>query len=153
MKCSRGISNFFEEISSLSLLLVFLYFFALIIEKGFLIFSCYSLDSAFKCVYLYFSPLSLASLLFSSVCKASSDHHFAFLHFFFLEMVLITACKIGRLWKAPLCIAVKLTNSGHSKDKKSGWVRTLQLGHLHFNHLTDNPWTNGANLRFLELKN
>ena len=30
--------------------------------------------------------------LASAVCKASSDNHFAFLHFFFLGMVLIPAC-------------------------------------------------------------
>ena len=34
-------------------------------------------------VYLSFSPLPLASLLFSAICKASSENHFAFLHFFF----------------------------------------------------------------------
>ena len=37
MKCSLGISNFLEELSSLSHFIVFLYFFALIIEEGFLI--------------------------------------------------------------------------------------------------------------------
>ena len=37
MKCSLGISNFLEEISSLSHSVVFLYFFALIAEEGFLI--------------------------------------------------------------------------------------------------------------------
>ena len=37
MKCSLGISNFLEEISSLSHSIVFLYFFALIAEGGFLI--------------------------------------------------------------------------------------------------------------------
>ena len=37
MKCSLGISNFLDEISSLSHSIVFLYFFALITEKGFLI--------------------------------------------------------------------------------------------------------------------
>ena len=41
-------------------------------------------NSAFKWVYLSFSPLPLAFLLFSAICKASSDNHFAFLHFFFL---------------------------------------------------------------------
>ena len=46
---------------------------------------------AFRWVYLSFSPLPLASLLFLAICKASSDNHFAFLHFFFLGMVLITA--------------------------------------------------------------
>ena len=34
MKCSLGISNFLEEISSLSHSVVFLYFFALIAEEG-----------------------------------------------------------------------------------------------------------------------
>ena len=44
MKCSLGISNFLEEISSVSHSVVFLYFFALITEEGFLISSCYSLE-------------------------------------------------------------------------------------------------------------
>jgi len=44
MKCSPGISNFLEEISSLSHSIVFLYFFALITEEGFLISPCYSLE-------------------------------------------------------------------------------------------------------------
>ena len=43
MKCSLGISNFLEEISSLSHSVLFLYFFALIAKEGFLISSCYSL--------------------------------------------------------------------------------------------------------------
>ena len=47
-------------------------------------------NSAFKWVYLSFSPLPFASLLSSAICKASSGNHFAFLHFFFLGMVLIT---------------------------------------------------------------
>ena len=34
-------------------------------------------NSAFKWVYLSFSPLPFTSLLFSTVCKASSDNHFA----------------------------------------------------------------------------
>ena len=39
---------------------------------------------AVKWVYLSFSPFPFASLLFSAICKASSDNYFAFLHFFFL---------------------------------------------------------------------
>ena len=46
-------------------------------------------NSAFRSFYLSFSPLLFASLLFTAICKASSDNHFAFLHFFFLGMVLI----------------------------------------------------------------
>ena len=48
-------------------------------------------NSAFKWVYLSFSPWPSASLLFLAICKASSDNHFALLHFLFLEMVLIIA--------------------------------------------------------------
>ena len=64
MKSSLGIYNFIEEISSLSSCIVFLYFFALIPEEGFLIFPAILWNSAFKCVYLSFSPLPLTSLLF-----------------------------------------------------------------------------------------
>ena len=46
-------------------------------------------NSAFKWEYLSFSPLLFASLLFTAICKASSDSHFAFLHSFSLGMVLI----------------------------------------------------------------
>ena len=68
MKCSLGISNFLEEISSLSHSTVFLYFFALITE-GFLISPCYSLE---LCIQMGISFL-FASLLFTAICKASSD--------------------------------------------------------------------------------
>ena len=44
MKCSLGISNFLEEISSLSHSVVFLYFFTLIAKEDFLISPCYSLE-------------------------------------------------------------------------------------------------------------
>ena len=91
MKWSLGISNFLEEISSLSLSIVFLYFFALITEEGFLISPCYSLELCIQWVYLSLSSLPFTSFLFSAIFKASSDNHFAFLHFFFLGMVLITA--------------------------------------------------------------
>ena len=44
MKCSLGISDFLEESSSLSHSVIFLYFFALITEEGFLSSPCYSLE-------------------------------------------------------------------------------------------------------------
>ena len=40
-------------------------------------------NSAFKWVYLSFSPLLFVSFLFTAFCKASSDSQIAFLHFFF----------------------------------------------------------------------
>ena len=43
-------------------------------------------NSTFRWEYLFLSPLPLASLLFSAICKASTDCHFAFLNFFFLQI-------------------------------------------------------------------
>ena len=88
MKCSLGFSDFLE-ISSLSHSIVLLYFLALITEEGFLISPCYSLELCIRVGVSFFSPLPFAFLLFSAICKASSDNYFAFLHFFFLEVVLI----------------------------------------------------------------
>ena len=59
MKCSLGISNFLEEISSLSHSIVFLYFSALITEEGFLISPCYSLE-----LYIQMGILFLFSFAF-----------------------------------------------------------------------------------------
>ena len=90
MKCSFGISNFLEEITSLPHSIVFLCFFALITEEGFLISRC-SLELCIQMdICLYFSPLPFTSLLFSTICKASSDNHLSFcVSFSPLEMVLI----------------------------------------------------------------
>ena len=54
-------------------------------------------NSEFRWIYLSFFHLPLASLLFSVICKTSSDNHLAFLHVFFLEMALITASST-MLW-------------------------------------------------------
>ena len=83
MKYSFGISDFLKEISSLSHSIVFLYFFVLITEEGFLISPCYPLELCIQMGISFFPPLPFASLLFTAICKASSDKHFAFLHFFF----------------------------------------------------------------------
>ena len=89
MKCSLGISNFLEEIFSLSILLFSSISLHWSLRKAFLSLLAILWNSAFRWVYLSFSPLPFTSLLFSAICKASSDNHFAFLHFFFLGMVLI----------------------------------------------------------------
>ena len=79
MKCSLGISNFFEEISTLSHSIVFLYLFALITEEGFLISPFYSLKLhsngnivplllCFSLLFfsqLFVRPLQTAILLFA----------------------------------------------------------------------------------------
>ena len=61
---------------------VFLYFFVLNAEEGFLIFPCYSLELCIQMGISFLFPLLFTSLLFTAICKASSDNHFAFLHLF-----------------------------------------------------------------------
>ena len=58
-----GISSFLEEISSLSHSIVFLYFFALITEEGFLISPCYFLE---LCIQIHESFLFSFTFHFSS---------------------------------------------------------------------------------------
>ena len=64
MKCSLGISYFLEKISSFSHSIVFLCFFALINEEGFLISPCYSLE---LCIQIGISFLFSFTLHFSSI--------------------------------------------------------------------------------------
>ena len=78
------VSLIFLKRSHLFHSIAFLYFFALITEEGFLLSPCYSLELFIRRVYLSFSSLPFTFLLFIAICKASSDSHFAFLHFFFL---------------------------------------------------------------------
>ena len=56
------------------------------LRKAFLSLLSILWNSTFKWVYLSFSPLLFASLLYTAICKASSESLFAFL---FLGMVLI----------------------------------------------------------------
>ena len=62
------------------------------LRKAFLSLLAILWNSAFKWIHLSFSPLLFASLLFTAMCKAFSDNHFAFLHFFSMRMVLIPVC-------------------------------------------------------------
>jgi len=59
-------------VSSLSNSVVFLYFFVLITEEGFLISPCYSLELFIQMGIFFLFPLLFTSLPFSALCKASS---------------------------------------------------------------------------------
>ena len=67
MKCSLGISDFLEEIPSLSHSVVFLYLFALIAEEGFLISPCSSFELCIQMLILF---------LFSFAFRFSSLHSY-----------------------------------------------------------------------------
>ena len=71
MKCSLDISNFPEEISSLSYsIFLFLYFFALIAEEGFLISPCYSLELYIQIVAYIYPTLYLLLLMNTTLLGA-----------------------------------------------------------------------------------
>ena len=54
-------------------------------------------NSALIWVYLSFSPLLFTSLLFTAICKACPDSHFAFMHFFSMGMDLIpVSCTMSQ---------------------------------------------------------
>ena len=80
------------------------------LRKAFLSLHAILCNFAFKWVYLSFSPLPLASLLFTGICKASSDNHFAF----FLGMI-VASCTMSR-------------NSVHSSSGTDLLLRNLYAG-------------------------
>ena len=77
MKCSLGTSNFLEEFLVFPILLFSSNSLHWSLRKAFLSLLDILWNSAFQWVYLSFSPLPFSSLLFSAICKASSDNHFA----------------------------------------------------------------------------
>ena len=97
MKCSLGISNFFEEISSLSHSTVFLYFFALITEEAFLIFPCYSVE---LCIQMYTFPFLLCLLLLFFSQLFVRSHQTTILPFF-----------ISFSWEAPSGMLSRLNHN------------------------------------------
>ena len=77
MKYSLVISNFLEEISSLSHSIVFLYVFALITEEVFLISPCYSLEVSIK--------MGISFLFSFAIC-------FSYFHSYLLGLLRQTFC-------------------------------------------------------------
>ena len=136
MKGSLGISNFPEEISSLSHSIVFLYFFALITEEGFLISPGYSLE---LCIQMGISFLfSFAfHFLFTAICKASSDNHFAFLYFFSMGMVLIPVSQ--KLAIAKDCDFSVSSSKSWSNFRTRKHFRNHFIQQLHWNLKSSAP--------------
>ena len=79
---------FFEEISSFPL-------FLWLVHSRRLSFLSLLFSGTLHSVRYIFPFLLCLFLLFSAICKAPSDNHFAFLHFFFLGMILVTtSCTV-----------------------------------------------------------
>ena len=93
MKCSLGISNFLERALVFPILLFPL--FLCIDHLGRLSYlSLVFFGTLHSVGYIFSFPLCF-SLPFLAICKASSNNSFAFLHFFFLRMVLVTTSVQG----------------------------------------------------------
>ena len=83
--------SFLEEICSLSHSIVFLYFFVLITEEGFLFSPCYSFELCIQMGMSFLFSFAFCFSSFHSCFEGLLRQPFAFLHFIFLGMVLITA--------------------------------------------------------------
>ena len=90
MKCSLGISNFLGEISSLSHSIGSLYFFVLVSFLSLL--AILGTLHSNGCIFHFL--LCLSRLFFSQLFIRPPQTTFAFFHFFFLGMVLVTASCI-----------------------------------------------------------
>ena len=84
MECSLGVSNFLEEISSLSHSVVFLYFFALIAKEGFLISSCSSLELCIQMLISFLFSFAFHFPSFLSYLQGLLRQPFCFFAFLFL---------------------------------------------------------------------
>ena len=90
MKCFLGISNFLKRSLVFSILSFSSISLHWSLRKAFLSLLSLLWSSGFRWIYLSFLLAFHFSSFLSYICKASSDNQFAFLHFFFLGMVLIT---------------------------------------------------------------
>ena len=95
------------------------------LRKAFLSLLAVLWNYVFKWEYFSFSPLLFTFLLFTAICKVSSGNHFAFLHFFFLGMVLILVFFLGMV-----LILVSCTMLQTSIHSSSG---TLSVTSSHLN--------------------
>ena len=68
------------------------------LKKAFLSLLAILWNSAFRCLYLSFSPLPFASLQFTAICKAPSDNQFAFFAFFFSLSLLAGLWNFAFRW-------------------------------------------------------
>ena len=91
MKFSLGISNFLEEISSLSHSIVFLCFFALIGEEGFLISPCYYLKLCIQMGISFLFSFAFRFSSFHSYLSGLLGQPFCFFAFLSLEYGLLAA--------------------------------------------------------------
>ena len=96
MKCYLGISDFLKDFSKSFSFYCFPLFLCIVHLRTLSFLSLLFSGTLHSVGYIF--PFFLCLLLiFSAICKSSSDNHFAFLHFFFLGIVMVTT-SCTRLW-------------------------------------------------------
>ena len=90
MKCSFDISNFLEKTRKISLVFPILLLSSIFLHCSLKVFFFFLISPCSSLEIFPFLPCPFISLLYSAICKASPESHFAFLHFFFFGMVLVT---------------------------------------------------------------
>ena len=121
MKFSFGISHFLEDLSSLSHSIVFLYFFALITEEGFLISPWYSLELC----------IMVISFLVSFAFSFSSFH--SYLPPLATILPLFVSCSWGWFWSLPL-VQMPWTSIHSSSGTLSDLIPWIDLSLPQYSH-------------------
>ena len=141
MKYLLGISNFLEEISSLSHSIGFLYFFTLMAKEGFHISPCSSLERCIQMVisFLFSFAFSVSSL--HSCLQGLLREPFCFLEFLFLGVFLISpSCTTS--WTSIHSSSGQETPREHTGHSKHPLPRT-QESTL---HMDITKWSSGFSL-------
>ena len=73
---------------------MFLYFFSLFTEEEFVFSPCFSLEFCIQMGLSFLFSFAFHFSSFLSYLQGLLNNHFAFLHFFFLGLVLVTTCYI-----------------------------------------------------------
>ena len=110
MKCSLGISNFLEEISSLFHSIVFLYFFVLFTEEGFLISPGYSLELCIQMVFLFLCLPYIFPTPFKWSCSVRLKE-------FFTKITRLDCTEKNIVQKEPLYTSLRVQIWKFSKDE------------------------------------
>ena len=121
MICSLGIYNLLEEILAFPILLFSSISLHWSLRTTFLSLLAILWNSAFRCLYLSFSPLLLASLLFTALCKLLSDNCFALSLFFFLGLVLAPV-PFTMSHNSILCSYVVYNMLNASLEGEQAWI-------------------------------
>ena len=131
MKCSLGISDFLEEISSLSHSIVFLYIFALIAEESFIISPCYSLELCIQMLISFLFTFAFGFSSFHSYLQGLLRQPVCFFTFLFLgngldPCLLYNVCSVFCCFWMNYSVVVVIQSLSHVQLFATPWTTTCR---------------------------